>query len=90
MLYECNGHVDPGQGWSGPEALGGGEGVGGGTRGRQPLPRLPVVPHEGRQGLHEVVVDVAAGGAGVSPAVVTEETQSLVGRNHNGFTTTAL
>lgn len=30
VLYECNGHVDPGQGWSGPEALGGGEGVGGG------------------------------------------------------------
>lgn len=60
------------------------------ARGRQPLPRLPVVPHERRQGLHEVVVDVATGGAGVGPAVVTEKTQSLVGRDDDGFATTAL
>lgn len=48
-----------------------------------------VLPDEGAEGFNEVVVHVAARGAGVGSAVVAEETQSLVRRDDDGFTSTA-
>lgn len=54
------------------------------------LPRLLVFSDEGTQRLDEMMIEVAAGRTGVSPAVVTEEAESLVGRDHYSVTFTAL
>lgn len=56
---------------------------------RKTLPQMFVLPDEGAEGFNEVVVHVAARGAGVGSAVVAEETQSLVRRDDDGFTSTA-